>query len=131
MVVAGDPDVFGTGKSTSIGQTSQRIWFRHRRIFRTPKSLQMFTELTLADLIEDVVANVEHLHTASPECDVICQHRHHVVAQVHFSQFVWHPGRTGKGAASDEGYLVVTQVHLTDRHTHLMTDELQGVSHEN
>jgi len=82
----------------------------------------MFTELTMADLIEDVVANVEHLYTASSDCDVICQHRHHVVAQVHFSKFVWHPGRTGKGVASDEGYLVVTQVHLTDRQTHAFSD---------
>ena len=82
----------------------------------------MFTELTLTDLIEDVVANVEHLHTASSYCDVISQHGHHVVAKVHFSQFVWHPGRTGKGVASDEGYLVVAQVHLTDRQTHAFTE---------
>jgi hypothetical protein len=33
--------------------------------------------------------------------------------------------------ASDEGYLVVTQVHLTDRHTHLTTDELHGISCDN
>jgi len=82
----------------------------------------MFTELTLTDLVEDVVANVEHLHTASSDCYVICQHRHHVVAQVHFSQFVWHPGRTGKCVASDEGYFVVTQVNLTDRQTHTFND---------
>jgi hypothetical protein len=33
--------------------------------------------------------------------------------------------------ASDEGYLVVTEVHLRERHTHLMTDELQGDFRDN
>lgn len=48
--------------------------------------------LTVANLIEDVVANVKQLHTLGANRDIICQHRHHVIAEVNFSQPIWHPG---------------------------------------
>jgi hypothetical protein len=61
------------------------------------------------------MANIKHLHTLGTNCDIICQHRHHVIAEVNFSQPVRHPGRAGEGVASHKRDLVMPQVHLTDR----------------
>lgn len=70
----------------------------------------------MANLIEDVVANIKQFHTLGANRDIICQHRHHVIAEVNFSQPVWHPGRTGEGETCDKRDLVMAQVHLTDIH---------------